>query len=283
MLLFRSVNEEVNKMIPNLALTWNDSVSREFCNRYHDNVNKITDKLIKKIEDYIEFASSARTALADYTEALAVASLTAAAGLSTGAAVIGNNVTLPSERSENSFTLPDGNVVKFETIDLKPEQEIFLNKVKMKVVPIDNGCGPKEGVLERVAASIGAGVDAARNSDNPILFGMGSAVVPSFFGVAAVSVAGRILNPKEYDRLQTKACGQHDICYFVSKDQAVCDRNFGYNGGGVMSKATRIFGAGAHKAANEEGELYIERIRQLAEKYGKVIKLPTGYTLEAVK
>jgi hypothetical protein len=163
------------------------------------------------------------------------------------------------------------------TWKLQPGEQITLDDGSViEITSIPNGCGTTEGI-GHWAGQTGAGVDAFMNyspvAEDVALVGIATGGVT---GIIAISEAGKILNPQEFQRLNDEACAMHDICY-VQGDKFLCEQNLHNDGGRFMSIGTSLFGGPAYKEAQKEGlnsQMYIKKAEIMS---GKRIILPEGY------
>ena len=154
--------------------------------------------------------------------------------------------------------------------------------ISVQVVPMANECGD-QSFFGHWAGQTGAGVDAFMNKSKAHEAAAWIAIsATSGMALFAISERGKILNPKEFKRLNKEACAAHDICY-VRGDKIVCDENLAKDGGRFMSLGTKLFGGHAYKNAQKEGaesDIYLSKAER---SLGQELVLPEGYILKLKK
>ena len=270
------------------SFPWEDPIGLSFINRYEEDFKPLKEKLIPNIESYLIYLENIGITIGEYAE-MSHIHITGTEdimrvlpkGTPTDPVVLDHG-TVPRIPNDPLQPInPDSVIPATEeysgTWKLQPDEQIALDdRTVIEITPIPNGCGTTEGI-GHWAGQTGAGVDAFMNyspvAKGAALVGIATGGVA---GIIAISAAGKILNPEEFQRLNDEACAMHDICY-VQGDKFVCEQNLHNDGGRFMSIGTYLFGGSAYKEAQIEGlnsQMYIKKAEIMS---GKRIILPEGY------
>lgn len=270
------------------SFPWDDPIGWTFINRYEDDFKPLKEKLIPNIESYLNYLGSIGITVGEYAE-MSHIHITGTEdivgvlpkGTPTDPVVLDHGAVphIPDEPLQPIN--PDSVIPATEefsgTWELQPGEQIALDDGSViEITSIPNGCGTTEGI-GHWAGQTGAGVDAFMNY-SPVAKGVALVGIATggVAGIIAISEAGKILNPEEFQRLNDEACAMHDICY-VQGDKFVCEQNLYNDGGRFMSIGTTLFGGSAYKDAQREGlisQMYITKAEIMS---GKRIILPVGY------
>ncbi|MBQ3355486.1 MAG: hypothetical protein IJG41_10125, partial [Bacteroidales bacterium] len=270
------------------SIPWDDPIGLNFINRYEEDFMPLKEKLIPDIKSYLNYLENIGITVGEYAE-MSHIHITGTEDivrvLPKGTPVdpvVLDHGTVPRIPNDPLQPInPDSVIPATEeysgTWKLQPDEQIALDdRTVIEITPIPNGCGTTEGI-GHWAGQTGAGVDAFMNyspvAKGAALVGIATGGVA---GIIAISAAGKILNPEEFQRLNDEACAMHDICY-VQGDKFVCEQNLHNDGGRFMSIGTSLFGGPAYKEAQIEGlnsQMYIKKAEIMS---GKRIILPEGY------
>ncbi len=270
------------------SIPWDDPIGLNFINRYEEDFKPLKEKLIPNIESYLRYLENMGITIGEYAE-MSHIHITGTEdivrvlpkGTPTDPIVLDHGAVphIPDEPLQPIN--PDSVIPAIEefsgTWKLQPGEQITLDDGSViEITSIPNGCGTTEGI-GHWAGQTGAGVDAFMNyspvAEDVALVGIATGGVT---GIIAISEAGKILNPQEFQRLNDEACAMHDICY-VQGDKFLCEQNLHNDGGRFMSIGTSLFGGPAYKEAQKEGlnsQMYIKKAEIMS---GKRIILPEGY------
>ncbi len=265
-------------------IPWDDPIGLTFISKYEEDFKPLKEKLIPNINNYIQYMKDEGLVVSEYSgESIGGLGVIGAAGAgAAGAGAKGKGVTSNGIKDSHDKQINTDSVIPTEeefneTLELQPYEQIVLNDgTVIEITPIPNGCGTTKGI-GHWAGQTGAGVDAFMNL-SPVATGVAlvGIVTGGPAGIIAIAEAGKILNPKEFQRLNDEACAMHDICY-VQGDKFVCEKNLYNDGGRFMSIGTSLLGGPDYKEAQREGlnsQMYLKKSEIMK---GKRIILPEGY------